>query len=55
MKKAGEIKGAPVYVDPNVPPGMIYFINDKNIHHSVVVDARSRWQRIKDWVRRLFK
>lgn len=29
MKKLGEIRGIPVYVDPNAPPATLYFINDK--------------------------
>lgn len=40
--------GIPIKVDPNAPPNMIYFMNDKYMEFSVL-DHRTRWQRIKDW------
>jgi hypothetical protein len=56
MKKVGTFRGVDVYEDPNCPPGMLYFLNDNNIDfHAVSIDNRTKWQRIKDWVRRLFK
>lgn len=32
MKKVGDYKGIEVYTDPNVPPGTMYMINEKQVH-----------------------
>lgn len=54
MKRIGTFKGSPVYEDPNSPPGKMYFLNDKYMDFASI-DARSRWQRFKDWVKRCLK
>jgi hypothetical protein len=53
-KVVGNFKGMPVVSDPNAPPGMVYFMNEKNMILATI-DARTRWQRIKDWFKRLFR
>lgn len=50
--KSKSFYGVNIKEDPNCPPGMMYFINEKNLEfHSI--DAQSRWQRIKDWFKSL--
>lgn len=53
MKYEGELKGMPVYSDPNCPPGMLYFINEDNLGY-YSIDARSKWRRALDWIKKLW-
>ena len=52
--KIGKINGSDVYEDPNCPPDMMYFVNEKN-HLVFTVDNRSRWQRFKDWLKEIVR
>lgn len=54
MKHEGTFAGTDVYSDPNAAPGMVYFVNEKNLVVGIV-DSRSDWQRVKDWFSKLFK
>lgn len=54
MKKIGEFNGTPVYEDPNAPPGKMFFLNDKFMEFSSI-DTRSRWQRLKDWLKQVIR
>lgn len=39
-KYIGDFKGVPFYVDPNCPPGKIYFMND-SLHKLMLAHAGS--------------
>lgn len=46
MKYLGKYKGRPMYEDPRVPPGTVYFLpND------AIAINRTRWQKLKDWIK----
>lgn len=54
-----------IKVDPNVPDGKLFIFNEKDMQGHIgiasepvrwaMIDARTRWQRIKDWFKRLVK
>jgi hypothetical protein len=50
-KYIGKLHGVDFYEDPDCPPGKMYMLNDNYMSFSAV-DIRSRWQRIKDRIKR---
>lgn len=52
MKRVGYFMGIPVYTEPSVPPGYIYFING-NTPEVASIGIRSKWRRLKDIIKKL--
>lgn len=51
--KAKHFYGVPVKIDPNTPPGQIYFLNDKYMEFTRI-DARNRKQRVIDFIKKCY-
>lgn len=47
-------KGVPIKVDPNASKGTMYFMHENFLEFRTLVQ-RSRWQKIKDWLRKHMK
>jgi hypothetical protein len=53
MKRIGKYNGIVVYEDPNAPPNMLYFMNDRTKKFHLMPVELTRWRRLKLWTKRI--